>query len=181
MPHSPASPSLPGCSFRHQKTASPAGVGTGAGKRGTSAGGGRVGGSTWRDGVAPGPGPHRPSGGAHSWSRVDWRSLGVSDAPSPRPMARAGAVGAPTASVSGRGQLRVLAVSTGRQKPRGWAQSPGAFLEPPWSLSLPDAAASLPTCGFRSQVPGVLPHLPPPRTPPATLRFLRGGKGCPWN
>ena len=86
MPPNLASPSLPGCSFCHQKTASPAGVGAGAGKRGTSAGGGRVGGSTWRDGVAPGPGPHRPSGGAHSWSRVDWRSLGISDAPSPRPV-----------------------------------------------------------------------------------------------
>ena len=84
-----------------------------------------------------------------------------------------------------RGELRVLAGVTGRQKPRGRALTPGASLEPPWSLSLPDAAASPLPCGLRSQVPGGLPHLPPHHTPPATLRFLRGGKGVslelkPW-
>ena len=68
--------------------------GGGCRDRGASAGGSRVGGSTWRDGVAPGPGPHRPSEGAHSWSRVEWCSLGglrcpeprVSTAPSPQPV-----------------------------------------------------------------------------------------------
>lgn len=76
------------------------------------------------------------------------------------PLARAGAVGAPAASGSGRGQqLRVLAVATERQKPRG--PRARASLEPPWSLS-PPVRPPLPTCGFRSQVPGSSPHLPPP-------------------
>ncbi|XP_043771498.1 collagen alpha-1(I) chain-like [Cervus elaphus] len=58
----------------------------------------------------------------------------------------AGAVGVSAASASGsrgwRGELRVLARVTGRQKPRGQAQTLGASLEPSRSLSLPDAAVS---------------------------------------
>ena len=40
------------------------------------------------------------------------------------------------------GELRVLAGVTGRQKPRGQAQTLGASLELPRSLSLPDVATS---------------------------------------
>ena len=80
------------------------------------------------------------------------------------------------------GELRVLAGVTGRQKPRGQAQTLGASLELPRSLSLPDVATSpLPAppgpVGPGPRCLGVSPTSLPPHAPPATLRFLRGGKG----
>lgn len=146
--------------------------------------------------MVPGPGPHRPSGGAHSWSRVEWCSLGVSDARSPGSLQPPHSNLFPLApgrrrwGLSGlcEWQSRVAggAESAGQGDGKAETQRPGpdpggisgAVSVPvaPRCGRLSPACPSGP-CGSRSQVPGGLPHLPLPHTPPATLWFLRGGKG----